>query len=292
MGKQAYRFSRRLMLAAATAALGLASLGAGEALAQSTLERAQEEGFIRVGFANEAPYGYATADGRLTGEAPEIAKAVLARLGIEEVDGVLTEFGSLIPGLRARRFDIIAAGMFVNPQRCGQVLFSEPTYGIGQAFLVQEGNPKGISTYDDVAANEDVTLAVMAGAVEMGYATDSGVPRDRITTLPDPATGLAAVQAGRADAFALTSLAIGQLVENAGEGAGVERAEPFSMIAGENTKGHGAFAFRPGDEDLRDAFNAELADFIGSEEHLALVAEFGFTEAELPELTTAELCGE
>lgn len=292
MGKQAYRFSRRLMLAAATAALGLVSLGAGAVQAQSTLERAQEDGFIRVGFANEAPYGYATADGRLTGEAPEIAKAVLARLGIEEVDGVLTEFGSLIPGLRARRFDIIAAGMFVNPQRCGQVLFSEPTYGIGQAFLVQEGNPKGISTYDDVAANEEVTLAVMAGAVEMGYATDSGVPRDRITTLPDPATGLAAVQSGRADAFALTSLAIGQLVENAGEGAGVERAEPFSMIAGENTKGHGAFAFRPGDEDLRDAFNAELADFIGSEEHLALVAEFGFTEAELPELTTAELCGE
>jgi len=292
MGRQAYRFSRRLVLAAATAALGLVSLGAGEALAQSTLERAQAEGFIRVGFANEAPYGYATADGRLTGEAPEIAKAVLARLGIEEVDGVLTEFGSLIPGLRARRFDIIAAGMFINPQRCGQVLFSEPTYGIGQAFLVKEGNPKGINNYDDVAANDDVTLAVMAGAVEMGYATDSGVPRDRITTLPDPATGLAAVQAGRADAFALTSLAIGQLVENAGAGAGVERAEPFSMIAGENTKGHGAFAFRPGDEDLRDAFNAELADFIGSEEHLALVAEFGFTEAELPELTTAELCGE
>lgn len=292
MGRQAYRFSRRLVLAAATAALGLVSLGAGEALAQSTLERAQAEGFIRVGFANEAPYGYATADGRLTGEAPEIAKAVLARLGIEEVDGVLTEFGSLIPGLRARRFDIIAAGMFINPQRCGQVHFSEPTYGIGQAFLVKEGNPKGINNYDDVAANDDVTLAVMAGAVEMGYATDSGVPRDRITTLPDPATGLAAVQAGRADAFALTSLAIGQLVENAGAGAGVERAEPFSMIAGENTKGHGAFAFRPGDEDLRDAFNAELADFIGSEEHLALVAEFGFTEAELPELTTAELCGE
>lgn len=292
MGKQAYRFSRRLVLAAAAAALGLVSLGTGEASAQSALQRAQEEGFIRVGFANEAPYGYATADGRLTGEAPEIAKAVLARLGIEEVDGVLTEFGSLIPGLRARRFDIIAAGMFVNPQRCGQVLFSEPTYGIGQAFLVKEGNPKGISTYDDVAANGDVTLAVMAGAVEMGYATDSGVPRDRIVTLPDPATGLAAVQAGRADAFALTSLAIGQLVENAGAGAGVERAEPFSVIAGENTKGHGAFAFRPGDEDLRDAFNAELADFIGSEEHLALVAEFGFTEAELPELTTAELCGE
>lgn len=294
MGKRTYGFPKKLVMAAAAAALSVAAFGlaSGEAQAQSTLERAKEEGFIRVGFANEAPYGFATADGRLTGEAPEIAKVILQRLGIEEVDGVLTEFGSLIPGLRARRFDVIAAGMFINPQRCSQVIFSEPTYGIGQAFLVKEGNPKNINTYDDVAENDDVTLAVMAGAVEMGYATDSGVPRDRITTLPDPATGLAAVQAGRADAFALTSLAIGQLVENAGEGAGVERAEPFSMIAGENTKGHGAFAFRPEDEDLRDAFNEELANFIGSEEHLELVEEFGFTEAELPELTTAELCGE
>ncbi len=56
---------------------------------------------------------------------------------------MLTEFGSLIPGLQAGRFDIIAAGMFVNPKRCEQVQFSEPTYGIGQAFLVAEGQPEG-----------------------------------------------------------------------------------------------------------------------------------------------------
>src|SRR5690606_3307861 len=107
------------------------SLG-GTAFAQSTLETARENGYIRVGFANEAPYGYATPSGELTGEAPEVAKAILARMGIEEVDGVLTEFGSLIPGLRAGRFDIIAAGMFITPERCQQVQFSEPSYGIGQ----------------------------------------------------------------------------------------------------------------------------------------------------------------
>ena len=91
--------------------------------------------------ANEAPYGYATPDGKLTGEAPEVAKAVLAKMGITQVDGVLTEFGSLIPGLKAGRFDIIAAGMYVNPQRCNEIAFSEPSYGIGQAILVPAGNP-------------------------------------------------------------------------------------------------------------------------------------------------------
>ena len=68
-------------------------------------------------------------------------------MGIAEVDGVLTEFGSLIPGLKAGRFDIIAAGMFVKPDRCAQILFSEPTYAIGQAFAVKAGNPEGHRDY-------------------------------------------------------------------------------------------------------------------------------------------------
>src|SRR5262245_11026843 len=116
----------------------------GAAHAQSTFEKAKQDGYIRVGFANEAPFGFATPDGKLTGESPEVVKAVLAKIGISQVDGVLTEFGSLIPGLQAGRFDIIAAGMFINPKRCEQIQFSEPSYGIGQAFLVKKGNPKNI----------------------------------------------------------------------------------------------------------------------------------------------------
>src|SRR3954454_4670406 len=147
----------------------------GFAHAETTLEKAKREGFIRVGFANEAPYGFATPDGKLTGESPEVVKAILNKIGIKQVDGVLTEFGSLIPGLQAGRFDIIAAGMFITPKRCGQVQFSEPTYGIGQAFLVGKGNPKAIKDYSSIAGNKDLKLAVMAGAVEGGYAKDSGV---------------------------------------------------------------------------------------------------------------------
>ncbi|WP_119460791.1 ectoine/hydroxyectoine ABC transporter substrate-binding protein EhuB [Rhodospirillaceae bacterium SYSU D60014] len=278
-----------------TAVAALAGLIATAALtmsatAQDTLEQAREQGYIRVGFANEAPYGYATPAGELTGEAPEIAKAVLKKMGIEEVDGVLTEFGSLIPGLQAGRFDMIAAGMFITPKRCEQIAFSEPSYGIGQAFLVKEGNPKDLQTYEDIAADSEATLGVMAGAIEKDYATKSGVPADQILTFPDGPSGLAAVQAGRVDAFALTSLSIGDLVAKAGEGAGVERAEPFGMVAGESVKGHGGFGFRKEDEALLAEFNKHLAEFIGSPEHLALVEPFGFTKAELPAKTTAELC--
>jgi polar amino acid transport system substrate-binding protein len=265
------------------AALALASAGARADL----LEDATASGKITVGIANEAPYGYQTPDGKLTGEAPEIAKYILGEMGIKDVEAVITEFGSLIPGLKAGRFDMVAAGMFVTPPRCEQVAFSEPTYGIGQAFLVKEGNPKGLNDYTDVKDNADASVAVMAGAIERTYARDAGVPDDQVMVVPDTAAGTAAVQAGRADAFALTSLSIRRL---AGEAQGVEIAKPFGEVAGQSVVGHGAFAFRPEDQAFLDAFNEKLAAFIGTPEHLALVEPFGFTKDELPQKTTEELC--
>jgi polar amino acid transport system substrate-binding protein len=277
--------TRRFVLAAAA---GFALLAGGApASAQSTLETTKENGYIRVGFANEAPFGYATPDGQLTGEAPEVAKAVLKKLGIEQVDGVLTEFGSLIPGLQAGRFDVIAAGMFITPKRCEQVAFSEPSYGIGQAFLVPAGNPKGIEDYGSIAGNSDLKLAVMAGAVEGGYAKDSGIDQSQLVMLPDQVSLVKAVQAGRADAAALTALSIADM---ASKNEGVESTPPFGTVAGKSVTGHGGFAFRKEDQDLLEAFNAELKKFIGSPEHIALVTPFGFGEGFLPTKTTAELC--
>jgi polar amino acid transport system substrate-binding protein len=254
--------------------------------AEDTLQRAQKQGFIRVGFANEAPFGYATSDGKLTGEAPEIAKEIFKRMGIKEVDGVLTEFGSLIPGLQAGRFDVIAAGMFINPKRCEQVAFSEPTYKLGQSFLVQKGNPKNLHSYDDVVKNPDVKLGVMAGAVEAGYAKDAGVPEKQLLVLPDQGSMLAAVKAGRVDACALTALSIQNMAEKGGPE--VERATPFDTPT--EAIGFGGFAFRKEDASLVKAFNAELVKFIGTEEHLKLIAPFGWTKEELPNKSTADLC--
>ncbi|WP_244468006.1 ectoine/hydroxyectoine ABC transporter substrate-binding protein EhuB [Nitratireductor soli] len=274
-------------------ALGAMALSLGAAAtsasAQDALERAKESGYIRVGFANEAPYGFATPDGKLTGEAPEVAKAILAKMGIEEVDGVLTEFGSLIPGLKAGRFDIIAAGMFINPKRCEQVQFSEPSYGIGQAFLVADGNPKSITDYATVAENSALKLAVMAGAVEKGYAEKAGVAADQLVILPDQSSLVSAVKAGRADAAALTALSIAGMAD---KNEGVESTEPFGEVAGESVKGHGGFAFRPEDKALYEEFNKNLKEFVGSEEHIALVTPFGFGEGYLPNKTTEELCAE
>lgn len=128
---------RRLFVACA-----LFGLTAGAAQAATTLETVKANSEIRIGYANESPFAYTETNGNVTGESPEIAKIIFARMGINKVDGVLTEWGSLIPGLRAGRFDVIAAGMYITPARCKQVLFTDPQYQLPDALLVEKGNPK------------------------------------------------------------------------------------------------------------------------------------------------------
>ena len=265
------------------------ALAAATASASSTLEQAREKGSIRIGFANEAPFGYATPGGDVIGEAPEIAKRIFKRMGIDSVDAVLTEWASLIPGLRARRFDVIAAGMFITPARCAQVAFSNPTYRLGQGLLVKADNPLDLHSYEDVANNAKAKLAIIAGTIERSYARKAGIPGDKILTVPDQTSMLSAVQFGRADAAALTALSIRRMAGKGGDR--VEVASPFETP--DYAYGYGAFAFRKDDLTLRNAVNQELAEFVGSDEHLALVAPFGFTRDELPGKTVAAaLCGD
>lgn len=255
----------------------------------ATLDEIKERGFVRVGFGNEIPYGYLDEQGRLTGEAPEVARAVFKRLGINKIEGVMTEFGALIPGLKAGRFDVIAAGMYIMPRRCRQVAFSEPSYKIGEALAVQKGNPHKIHSYDDLAQNEDLRLGVMAGAVELGYARKKGIGLSRLSVSSDIPTGISELKSGRIAAYAGTALTIERAAR---QNEGIERAQPFKPLSidGKRVDGYGAFGFKKSDKELRAAFDRELAKFLGTKEHLELVRPFGFTKAELPDKSRQELC--
>ncbi|GAA4415207.1 ectoine/hydroxyectoine ABC transporter substrate-binding protein EhuB [Quisquiliibacterium transsilvanicum] len=270
------------------ALLGVGVLApAGFARAATTLDRIRESGVIRVGFANEAPYAYATAGGELTGESPTVFRHVMKRLGVARVDGVLTEWGALIPGLKAGRFDAIVASMYITPRRCRQILFANPTYGIGEALVVPAGNPEGLRDYADAVAKE-AKVAFVAGTAEIEHARMAGLSRGQQLIVPDFASAFAAVKAGRASAAALTALTAGVLAQ---KDEAVERAEPFTFVhEGRSYRGEGSFGFRPEDTALRDAVNEELAGLIGTEEHLAMVAEFGFDATNLPEKTAEQHC--
>ncbi|WP_054532384.1 ectoine/hydroxyectoine ABC transporter substrate-binding protein EhuB [Herpetosiphon geysericola] len=255
---------------------------------ETSLERAQRTGMIRIGYAPEAPFAYRTASGELDGEAVVVISWVMQRLGISQLEWVQTEWADLIPGLQAGKFDLIASGMFITCERAQQLAFSQPTFALSHAILVKLDNPLQIQSFNDFR-RPDRRLAVMRGAEEATIAQALGIDPQQLLFVPDVQTGLAAVLAGRADGLALTELSVDLLVQQAPDL--VERAQPFvpPIIDGNLSIGYGAFAMRPADTHLRIAIDQQLLGFIGSDEHYALIAPFGFSREHLPNRSTASI---
>lgn len=284
--------SKALAVLMAIPMLLLAACGNNSRDQMDTLTKAKEQGYITVGFANENPYAYKNESGELTGEAVEIARVILNRLGIKELKGELTEFTSLIAGLQAERFDLITAGMFINENRCKAVLFADPEYSIGEALAVKAGNPLGLTSYHAIAEQPDLKVAVMAGAIEVEYLKAADVSEDQMLQVPDQDAAISALQSGRADAMTMTGPALQSRLEAAND-SGLERVMNFEqpMMDGVSVRGYGATAFRFGDEAFQEAYNAELNKMKESGELLEILKKFGFTEQELPQDATAEqLC--
>jgi polar amino acid transport system substrate-binding protein len=291
---------RQISMTLAAVSVGLLSLAGptGAVSADTRWKEIQEEGVIRVGIFNENPFGYVDDEGQLTGVDPEILRIVLERIADEKIEMeavVADDFGALIPGLLAGRTDIIAAGLYITPPRCKQVNFGLPVTVYGEALLVAPGNPHGLHSYEDVRDNPEIIFGLATGGSEVQYAKAVGVPAERIQEFPNYPTAIEALKSGRIQVVgppALTAQGIVQSVDD----PPFEIAVPFSdpVIDGKPVRSFSSFGFRKEDEDLRDAFNAVLQDFIGSEEHLELISGFGLSEQQVPpkEVTVDSLCAE
>lgn len=277
--------------AVGTMALGLlagcASNG-GDTAGMNTLEKAQEEGTITLAIASEQPYSW-VEDGEPTGATIAMHEQIFSNLGIDDIKVEEVAWDNLIPGLNAGRWDVVSAGMSILPDRCAEAAFSDPEIMYTTTLAVPAGNPKGLSDLDSVAAADGVKLAVQSGAIEDGYAKDLGITN---TVQVDSASaGLEAVQAGLADAFALTAVSLNWMTEDMDD---LETTEAFVQeIDGVEQIGAGATVFRQDDTELLEAYNEELAKITGDESsYLDLVEPFGFTAENLPpaDLTTDQLC--
>src|SRR5699024_2465479 len=201
------RLSRRHAIrtgVAAIVALGLAAVTS-TAFAV-TLDEIKERGYVRVAVANEIPYGYMGTDGEAHGAGPDVAKAVLAEMGLEDIQWTVTDFGSLIPAVKAGRVDMVAAEMAILPQRCKAVNLSVPDSTYGEGLMVKKGNPKDIHSFDDFADNSDLKVAIMSGADQLEYMQALGVPQSQMIMVNANTDAIAAVATGRADAYAATGL--------------------------------------------------------------------------------------
>ncbi len=268
----------------ASAALGMSL--AGSANAQELMAKAKAGDPIRIGFANEIPFAYPGDDGSPQGFVNAITIGILHNMGYDKVEPVQTEWGGLIPGLQANRFDIITGGMNILQSRCENVAFSEPIAKIGDGFIVAPGNPKGVGNYEDLK-EKGAVMVTGAGYSNIEQAKAAGVPESNIMQVPGPTEILAAVKAGRADAGAGTYFTMKQLADSS-DGA-VDVTDPDAMP--ESLINWAGIGFRKADQDFLDAFNAELKKYVGSDEMMAAVAKYGYGKGSLPgDKTTEWVC--
>lgn len=283
----ANRFLKTVTLALFAGLIGALAFAQG-----NLMDQVQQRGYIRIATANEIPYGYIDQNGDAKGIAPDVATAVLKRMGITDIQWIVTEFGSLIPGLKANRFDMAAASQAILPARCQQVVYSKPNSSYGEGLMVLAGNPKNIHGYEAFVKDSSLKLGIVSGADQLDFAHAMGIPDSQIVMIPANTDALSAVQTGRIDAYAGTGLTVDRLAKNSDK---VEPADPFTdpVVNGKPVRSWGGFTFNMNNSAFRDAFNKELAAFQQTPDYRKILTSYGLSNTDVDQAlakTTQELC--
>lgn len=283
---------KRMHLIFQLALVSILTLGLSLMASAGTLKSIKKRGYIRIAVANEIPYGYVTSNGDARGFGPDIARAVLKRMGITDIQWTVTEFGSLIPALKANRVDIVAASQNILPARCQQVNFSEPNTSYGEALLVKKGNPENIHGYPDFVKNHKLKMGIVSGADQLDFAQAIGIPSDQLVMLAANTDAVSAVATGRIDAYAATQLTVRRLAMKSNR---VEAAEPFHdpIIHGKPIRSWGGFTFNKHDTALLKAFDKNLAAVQKTPFWTKTLKHYGLDQHSINmvhKYTTADLC--
>jgi polar amino acid transport system substrate-binding protein len=148
------------------------------------------------------PMQFVNAQGQLVGMRVELGTEIARRLCLTP-EHVRVEFAAMIPGLAARRWDMINTGMFYTEERqklMYLVRYEEQAISVS----VARGNPKGIKTIADLAG---LTVGVEQGGFEFRRTQDiakaleeKGLKPITIRPFDNFAVSFQALRAGQTDA--------------------------------------------------------------------------------------------
>ena len=162
-GSRGAGLDRRRLLVGAGALAGFAA-GGGSALAQA---RIAAPNIIKPGTLVMSinptlpPLQFVNDRGELQGMRVELGNMVANSLGLAP-EYVRIEFAAMVPGLAARRWDMINTGIFWTEER-SKLMYMVPYERAAISFLVSKGNPLGISRWQDLAGR---AVSVELGGIE------------------------------------------------------------------------------------------------------------------------------
>jgi polar amino acid transport system substrate-binding protein len=215
-------------LANATLALALT---AGAALAQDVIRMGTEGAY--------PPYNFINDDGEVDGYERELGDILCERAGLT-CEWVVNDWDSIIPNLVSGNYDTIMAGMSITDERDEVIDFT-------QNYI-----PPAASAYVALSADADLegVIAAQTATIQAGHVAETGATLLEYAT---PDETVAAVRNGEADAvFADKDYLVPIVAESGGE---------LTFVGEEVQLGGGVgMGLRESDSDLRDTFDAIIAD--------------------------------
>ncbi|HSS87237.1 MAG TPA: ABC transporter substrate-binding protein, partial [Reyranella sp.] len=148
------------------------------------------------------PLQFVDDKGQLQGMRVELANECCKRLGLAP-EYIRTEFATMIPGLAAKRWDMINTGIFWTEER-SKLMYMVPYEQAAISFLAAKGNPLGLKTIDDLAGKR---ISVELGGIEErrtrevnDIVTKKGLKPVTVMTFNNFAEAFQALKAGQSDA--------------------------------------------------------------------------------------------
>jgi len=228
------------LIVVASALLAALTLVAGAAQAQDRN--------LRIAFdVPYEPFEYKDENGELTGFEVELAEAMCEEMNAN-CEFVIQAWDGMIPGLLARKFDLIMSSMSITPERAERVLFSDPYYNTPGGWFARNDFDTDVT---DMDAMDGLTVGVQRGTTMDTYVTenmDGIVTINRYTTADDMVLDL---EGQRLDAV-FVDFPVGEQT--------ILTKDGFKEVGDTVKLGEGVgVAMRKRDADLAEEVNAALA---------------------------------
>lgn len=215
--------------------------------ADSSWQRVQNAGALRVGLDPTYPPFEVADDSGVSGLDVDLAQAIAADLDVE-VQFVYFGYDGLYDALATDQVDVLISALVIIPERTRDFAYSEPYFNAGEILIV----PAGDSSIERMADLDGRILAVELGTLGHVEATEWGKRLANLTVRPYPTAdeAMTAVQNGEASAALVDAISGRLFLQNA---PNLKRspesvtAEPFALVV------------RSEDEQLLTKLNQSLA---------------------------------
>ncbi|MEJ8815590.1 ABC transporter substrate-binding protein [Variovorax ureilyticus] len=225
-------------------ALLLCASCVGASYAQSASYRIATEGTY-------PPWSFKDAQGNLQGWDVDIANALCEKMKAK-CEIISQDWDGIIPGLVARKFDIIIASMAITDQRKQKVDFSDKYKDTISRFVAKKGAPADVSP----TALKGKTIGVQRGSIQAGFLSQNYKDSD-LKFYDTPQAAELDLVAGRVDYI------FGNMVTYFVGFLKTPEAASFAFVGPEMKGGllgdGNGIAVRKGDTALLEKINAALA---------------------------------